>query len=155
MPEAASAVLFIAALITTGARAMICALVFLVFSAHLLISDYMTYLDGLSYYGTAAIFDGVLIALLIRMPMRSALSADVMSILLVIIMINFAGWIIYELGFAPAPYDYAMLLANVILVIRLLIRTGRDGRDRASESGFWGTMVYRPNPENRYSRSKV
>ena len=141
--EMACALFFIVTFTVRSSRSIIAGLLFLEFFAHLIIADYATYLSGFIYYSTSALFDAVVIAILISIENKTRLIVDICRLLLCSIIINFMGWLIYELGFNPNPYNLSMAVIYVTLAVRILVTTRRDRGDIRPKSGIWYTLVRR------------
>lgn len=104
--------------------------------------------DGLAYYGSAALFDLLIIAVTsgIRPVPKMVLSLH--RICLVSMLANFAGWVIWFAYLPPFVYD-ATFVAIYVWALMILIR--RNGQDVGGYTlASWGTC-FRFNRYARYS----
>lgn len=106
----------------TMARA-IAALVFASFSVvhDIAFSD----LDGLAYYGSAALFDLIVILILNFTPVTK-LSIRLQLISAVSISLNFIGWIMWTLYLPPDAYNAAFIVLYSVGAFTLIIGSGGD-----------------------------
>lgn len=115
----------------TVQRAYIAALIALVFASHYLVANIITYLDGFIYYGSAFLFDTVLILILLYAPPPSQLFEDLARILKYICVLNLVGSFMNmaDSDIGTSCYVVAMSFLNFLLAARLLRHTryDRDG----------------------------
>lgn len=148
-----SAILMLAMYLRSD-RAAIAGMVLVFFLGHLIACDYITYIDGFYYYASAGLTEAAIIIILLKVEYKTALIVDIRRILFAMFIINFAGWIMYESSMEPTLYSLMMAITYLILVIRLMVKTGRDRGDRRLKTSFWGVMVRDSYYQIRHSVTK-
>lgn len=81
---------------------------------------FMSNLDGMEYYVSAALFDLLVIAGLFLYPMKTRLIEELQRISIVSIMLNFFGWIAWMLYFPPTAYNVSFMMLYTWTIITLL-----------------------------------
>ena len=81
-------------------------------------------LDGLAYYGSAALFDLAIIIITSAIRPVPRLVVRLHRICIVSILLNLVGWTLWTLYYPPILYDAAFFLVYAWAIITL---TGRDG----------------------------
>jgi len=94
-------------------------------------------LDGLNYYGSAALMDLSIIAITSGISPVPKMVLTLQKICLVSILANLAGWILWTLYYPPAAYDAALLALYVWALVSLINRSGLDVGGYTVAS--WGT----------------
>ena len=154
VPEISCSAILMLSMYLRSDRAAIAGIIFTFFFAHLIIFDYMQYVDGIYYYTTDSLASAFIIFLLMRVEHKTALIVDINRILFVSVIINFAGWIIYESSMEPTLYNNMMAIAYITLVIRLMVKTGRDRGDRRLKTSVWSAVVRDHYHKIRHSITK-
>lgn len=97
----------------------------LVFAASLLIHDvFLSKLDGLFYYGSAALFDLIVITWLANLRQTSRLTVNLLRLSLVSIVLNFSGWIMWIMYQLPALYNLSYIVLYLCAIIALIKKEG-------------------------------
>jgi len=89
----------------------------------LLLSD----LDGLAYYGSAALFDLGAIMLIAGITPVPLMVIRLQSLCLLSILANAAGWVTWSLYLSPVAYDAAFLFLYFFMFLVLVQRSDADG----------------------------
>jgi len=91
---------------------------------------FMSDLDGLAYYGSAALLDLGIIILTSGITPVPKMVIDLHRICMVSILINFIGWLIWLAYLPPAAYDSAFVILYLWAVYILI------NKDSADVGGF-------------------
>ena len=86
---------------------------------------------GLFYYGTAALFDIAIIVGTANLAVMPRLVKDIHRVSLTSIVLNFSGWIMWQLYLSPAAYNLAFILLYawvIVLLIKGERKSARGGR---------------------------
>ena len=105
-----------------GYRVLVCFVVIMSTALHTFFFDAAV---SFSYYGTAAIAN-LCVILFLSTFSTSPLSSFIQALSLAAIVVNFAGFIMYESGMTPFYYNSAMLILMLTEFIRLIVRTPND-----------------------------
>lgn len=116
--------LIVVAVFQPNAPRLFAAVLFVsIISLHeLLLSD----LDGLQYYGSAALFDLLIIVLTSGINPVPQMVLSLHRICFVSILANMAGWVIWFFYFPPLIYDLAFVAINVWTLIIFIRRDGEN-----------------------------
>jgi len=105
-------------------------------------------LDGLMYYGSAALFDLLAIILIVNLAIPSALAKQMLYISGVSIVFNYIGWSLWLTYMPPTIYNWSFIVLNLCTIICLIKREPGHGRHTGNNS--CNPIVYRDS----YSGSK-
>lgn len=95
-------------------------------------------LNGLAYYGSAALFDLIVILILNFTPLTK-LSIRLQLISSVSISLNFIGWIMWTLYLPPDAYNAAFIVLYLVSALALIIGSGGDDMgDHALDRRWFG-----------------
>ena len=112
----------VAALVQPNAPRLFAALVF---SSLILTHDgFLSDLDGLAYYGSAALFDLLAIILMSGIHPVPRLVVRLQLICLLSVCLNAIGWALWVTYLPPLIYDWAFLALYTWAVITLIQRDG-------------------------------
>jgi hypothetical protein len=95
--------------------------------------------DPMVYYGSAALFDAVIISLLSRC--RGALASDMLIINAVSICAHAAGWIAYEAGYSPLAYNAIIQVLLCAQLARMIWQGGDDDGGRLAANRYRHLLV--------------
>ncbi len=84
----------------------------------------LSHLDGLQYYGSAALFDLLIIVLTSGINPVPRMVLSLHRLCIVSILLNMAGWVLWFFYFPPLAYDLAFV---AVYAWALLILIKRDG----------------------------
>lgn len=87
---------------------------------------FLSNLDGLQYYGSAALFDLVIIILTSGINPVPKMVIDLHRICMVSIIANLVGWVLWFLYVPPLFYDASFVLIYAWTMITLINRNGSD-----------------------------
>ena len=104
--------------------------------AHLAIFSAAT---GVVYYGTAALFDAMLLMLLLSHGSKLAIHLAWVNV--AAIAINCTGWVLYEMGASSDYYETMICTAIYAQFFRMLWITDHDVRE-LDRIDNWGGVVY-------------
>ena len=97
----------------------------LIFAASLLIHDrFLAELDGLLYYGSAAIFDLAVITWLANLRQTCKLTVNLLRVSLVSIVLNFGGWLMWITYQPPALYNLSYIILYSCAIVALINKEG-------------------------------
>ena len=97
----------------------------LIFAASLLIHDvFLSELDGLLYYGSAALFDLMVITWLANLKGTSELTVNLLRISLASVVLNFTGWLMWVSYLEPSLYNISYVLLYSCAIIALIKEEG-------------------------------
>ena len=74
------------------------------------------------YHLSAALTDGVCVFILSQMAIGSGMVRDLQRLCLLSIVLNFAGWVCYEMYIPSTSYNLAFLLFYSVVVLSLIMR---------------------------------
>ena len=100
---------------------------------------------GLFYYGTAALFDMAIIIGTANLTVVSSLIRDIHRISLASIVLNFSGWIMWQLYLSPASYNLAFILLYT-WAIAVLIKGERKGARGARLDSWAYSLRFNTRP---------
>lgn len=116
--------LVVVALIQPNAPRLFAAVVFVaVISLH---EALFSPLDGLQYYGSAALFDLLIIVLTSGINPVPRMVLSLHRLCIVSILANMAGWVIWFFYFPPLAYDLAFVAINSWALFILIKRDGAN-----------------------------
>lgn len=81
-------------------------------------------LDGIAYYGSAALLDLLVLILLSGISPIPRLAVRLQIISLISIIANMAGWLIWFLYLPPTVYDFTFYLLYAWALVELIRRNG-------------------------------
>ena len=105
-------------------------------------------LDGLMYYGSAALFDLLAIVLIVNLAIPTALAKQMLFISAISIAFNYIGWALWITYMPPTIYNWSFIVLNLCTIICLIKREPGHGRHTGNNSR--DPIVYRDS----YSGSK-
>jgi len=105
-------------------------------------------LDGLMYYGSAALFDLLAIILIVNLAIPTVLAKQMLFISAISIAFNYIGWTLWLTYMPPTIYNWSFIVLNLCTIICLIKREPGHGRHTGDNSG--NPIVYRDS----YSGSK-
>lgn len=127
--------LAVVALIQPNAPRFFAAVVFV--GAILLHARFLSHLDGLQYYGSAALFDLLIIVLTSGVNPVPQMVLSLHRLCIVSILANAAGWALWFFYFPPLAYDVAFV---GIYAWALFILIERDGANVGGYTlGSWAS----------------
>ena len=85
-------------------------------------------LDGLMYYGSAALFDLLAIILIANLAIPSVLAKQVLYISVISIIFNYFGWVLWLTYMPPTLYNGSFIVLNLCTIICLIRRESGHGR---------------------------
>jgi len=80
---------------------------------------FMSHLDGLAYYGSAAFFALVVIAITANLTCISSITRDIHRVCLVAIVLNAVGWCMWMLYLEPVAYNISFIFLYVWAIMVL------------------------------------
>lgn len=83
---------------------------------------FLSHLDGLSYYGSAALFDLLAIILMSGIRPVPVMVVRLQRICVASIALNAAGWVLWASYFPPLAYDLLFICVYLWALITLLLR---------------------------------
>lgn len=98
-------------------------------------------LEGLMYYGSAALFDLLAIILIVNFSIPTALAKQMLLISSVSIVFNYIGWALWLTYMPPTLYNGSFIVLNLCTIICLIRREPWHGRQMGNNSG--NSIVYR------------
>lgn len=90
---------------------------------------------GLFYYGTAALFDVIIIVCTANLVVISGLVKSIHRISIASIVFNMSGWIMWRLYLPPVAYDMVFILLYAWAILVLL--RGERGGARGNRLDSW------------------
>lgn len=87
---------------------------------------FLSHTDGGLYYGTAALFDLVIIILTTGISPIPRMVVDLHKICMYSIIANFIGWVLWHMYLPPLAYDAAFVVIYAWALITLIKRNGND-----------------------------
>lgn len=90
---------------------------------------------GLFYYGTAALFDMIIIVCTANLAIISGLTKSVHRISIASVVFNLSGWIMWRLYLSPVAYNVAFILLYAWAILVLL--KGERSSARGSRLDSW------------------
>ena len=90
---------------------------------------------GLFYYGTAALFDAIIILCTANLVVISGLVKSIHRISIASIFFNMSGWIMWRLYLSPTAYNVAFILLYTWAILVLL--KGERGGARGNRMDSW------------------
>lgn len=132
LPALPIAAISMIALTTHGQRRLISIILAFGYTFHFALSDIIFYLDGVLYYALAVLTAVAMVAAIISINPKTELILHILTLLLLNVICQSVGWILYESYQEPTVYNVAVVVLNAIIVFRLLINTRKDrdfGRD--------------------------
>lgn len=97
-------------------------------------------LEGLIYYGSAALFDLLAIILIVNLAIPSALAKQMLYISGVSIVFNYIGWSLWLTYMPPTIYNWSFIVLNLFTIICLIKREPGHGRHEGDNNR--GSIVY-------------
>lgn len=106
---------------------------------HVVDSVYPSYPDHL-YYIVPAIIDLVILVVISRQSQINAMSMMLVLACIASMVLNFTGWVLYELYFAPTIHNALSSFFYAAVLILIAIRSQRNGVHTAHgyDSKLWG-----------------
>ena len=101
-------------------------------------------LDGLAYYGSAALTDLLTITLLCTIVLSTKLCGKLISVCMISIILNFGGWLIWLGGLEPMVYNLSFVVLNAYTIYLLIGGDSEHGRLGASDGRtpiIWSYLV--------------
>ena len=117
-------------------RHLLCFLIASLSISHLVIADYILNLED--WYYLSAVIPSAIAVLIILTGSKTSLVLDLSWIMFAQILINILGWLVYEANGEPMLYNILSSIFYICMVVRLIIRTDRDGRDYPNSSNSSG-----------------
>ena len=90
---------------------------------------------GLFYYGTAALFDMIIVVCTANLAVISGLTRSIHSVSIASVVFNLSGWIMWRLYLSPVAYNVAFILLYAWVILVLL--KGERSSARGSRMGSW------------------
>jgi len=107
----------------------------LLFSCLSLVHYFVFYdFDGLAYYGSAALFDLMVILFTVKLRITSTMICDLHNICIASILLNGIGWVMWMLYMPPYAYNASFVALYVFAVITLIKPDSKNGSDKV---GNW------------------
>lgn len=110
-------------------------------------------LDGLIYYGSAALFDLLAIILIVNLAIPSSLAKQMIYISLVSIIFNYIGWGLWLTYMAPTLYNLGFVVLNLCTIVFLIKKEPGHGRHEGDNSG--DSIVYSYRHFGRQQNTRV
>ncbi len=104
-------------------------------------------LDGLMYYGSAALFDLLAIILIVNLAIPTVLAKQILYISIVSIVLNYIGWTLWLTYMPPTLYNWSFVVLNLFTIICLTRREPGYGGRASDNSGDF--IIYRHNHFSR------
>lgn len=112
------------------------------FAAFILLHDLLLgWADGFAYYGSAALTDLIIVALLHKIDPAPKMSLSLMRLCIVSICTNFAGYLLWFSYSPPDAYNAAFLVINAVAVW-IMTRDVTNVGDPADNWGGTGVRGY-------------
>jgi len=92
-------------------------------------------LDGLMYYGSAALFDLLAIILIVNLATPTVLAKQMLYISIVSIVLNYIGWTLWLTYMPPTLYNWSFVVLNLFTIICLIKREPGHGRHASNNNG--------------------
>ena len=100
-------------------------------------------LDGLMYYGSAALFDLLAIILIVNLAIPTVLAKQMITISVVSIIFNYFGWVLWFTYMPPTIYNWSFAVLNLCTIICLIRKESSHGGHASDNSGDF--IVYHYN----------
>jgi len=104
-------------------------------------------LDGLMYYGSAALFDLLAIILIVNLAIPTVLAKQILYISIVSIVLNYIGWTLWLTYMPPTVYNWSFVVLNLFTIICLIKREPGHGGRASDNSGDF--IIYHHNHVSR------
>ena len=114
------------AIFSQGQRRTIAAVISTGYALHFALSDVFFYLDGVLYYASAVMVAAGLFTVVISLSPKTHLIKHIMTLMLLNVICQSVGWILYESYQDPMLYNVSVGVLNVFVIIRLLVKTSKD-----------------------------
>ena len=92
-------------------------------------------LDGLMYYGSAALFDLLAIILIVNLAIPTILAKQMLYISIVSIVLNYIGWTLWLTYMPPILYNWSFVVLNLFTIICLIRRESVYGGRASNNNG--------------------
>lgn len=126
------------ALFSQGQRRTIAVILAAGYASHFAISDVFFFLDGVLYYASAVMVAAALFTAVISLSQKTHLIKHIMTLMLLNVICQSVGWILYESYQDPIMYNVSVGVLNMVIIIRLLVKTRKDrdfGRSDSVSNG--------------------
>ena len=100
-------------------------------------------LDGLMYYGSAALFDLLAIILIVNLAIPTVLAKQLIYICFASIIFNYIGFALWITYMSPTLYNWSFVVLNLFTIICLIKREPGHGRHASDNNGNF--IVFRHN----------
>jgi len=97
-------------------------------------------LDGIMYYGSAALFDLLTIILIVNLAIPTALAKQMLFVSAISIAFNYIGWMLWLTYMPPTLYNWSFIVLNLCTIICLIKREPGHGRHAGDNNR--GSIVY-------------
>lgn len=114
------------ALFSQGQRRTIAAILATGYASHFAISDVFFFLDGVIYYASAVMVAAALFTAVISLSPKTHLIKHIITLMLLNVICQSVGWILYESYQDPMLYNVSVGVLNMFIIIRLLVKTRKD-----------------------------
>lgn len=102
---------------------------------------FLSHLNGLAYYGSAALLDLGIIVLTSGISPIPKMVITLHKICVLSIFVNFAGWIAWRMYLSPVPYEFAFVVIYAWTIVALMKRSG-VGDVRGFGLDSWGSCFH-------------
>jgi len=92
-------------------------------------------LDGLMYYGSAALFDLLAIILIVNLAISTVLAKQLLYICFASIIFNYIGFALWITYMSPTLYNWSFVVLNLFTIICLIKREPGHGRHASNNNG--------------------
>jgi len=100
-------------------------------------------LDGLMYYGSAALFDLLAIILIANLAIPTVLAKQMLYISVISIIFNYFGWVLWLTYMPPTLYNGSFIVLNLCTIICLIRKESGHGGHASDNNG--NSIVYHYN----------
>lgn len=110
-------------------------------------------LDGIAYYGSAALFDYAVILMIGKLANTSKAIDDIQNICIVSIALNGIGWVMWMAYLDPVAYNAAFISLYAWTII-VLMKRERPHDGRGDKMGAWVRNLLSFSGESRHISDK-